>query len=103
MAIDTPGADQFLSDRRGADFSGGGGCIGVLPKRLLGFGSFKNTLYRYISVLRGLYERFGGFSGLYKRNVIAKEQMFEVYANYDFFLGGGGAGQCLGGGVHPPA
>ena len=27
--------------------------------------------------------------------MIAKEQMFEVYANYDFFWGG--AGQCLGG------
>ena len=37
------GADQFLSDRRGADFPGG--CIGALPKRLLGFRSFKNTLY----------------------------------------------------------
>ena len=39
-----PGADQFLSDRRGADFPGG--CIGALPKRLLGFRSFKNTLYQ---------------------------------------------------------
>ena len=38
-------ADQLLSDRRGADFPGGG-CIGALPKRLLRFGSFKNTLYR---------------------------------------------------------
>ena len=40
------GADQFLSDRRGADFPGGGECIGALPKKLLGFRSFKNTLYR---------------------------------------------------------
>ena len=40
-------------------------------------------------------ERFGGFSGLQKQNLLAKEQMFEVYANFDF-LGGGGAGKCLG-------
>ena len=40
------GADQLLSDRRDADFPGGGGGIGALPKRLLGFRSFKNTLYR---------------------------------------------------------
>ena len=25
------GADQCSSDRRGADFPGGGGCIGALP------------------------------------------------------------------------
>ena len=33
------GADQFLSDRRGADFPGGGALM-------LRFRSFKNTLYR---------------------------------------------------------
>ena len=32
--------------------------------------------------------------------VIAKEQMFEVYANDDFF---GGFWSILGGGAHPPA
>ena len=40
-----PGADQFLSDRRGADFPAGG-CIDALPKRLLRFQSFKNSLYQ---------------------------------------------------------
>ena len=32
--------------------------------------------------------------------MLAKEQMFEVYANFDFFWEG--AGKCLGGGAHPP-
>ena len=33
--------------------------------------------------------------------MLAKEQMFEVYANFDIFWGG--AVKCLGGGAHPPA